>query len=184
MKLLLWQRVLGWWILVQGTLQAAELEVFGIPDHFQREGEASTAGAMQLKVLHCRNNLPCCASPACCLQSRNCPTVSRRDAGSSLELWGGNGGKKPNKINSAAQCWAQALLSASQAAAKAGDKPKTQMGTAQATPCWCLLNNSSIIMEFLGWKSPLKALKSTLNSLNHCVTPTLSLNTSRDEKCS
>lgn len=43
MKLLLWQRVLGWWILVQGTLQAAELEVFGIPDDFQREGEASTA---------------------------------------------------------------------------------------------------------------------------------------------
>lgn len=86
MKLLLWQRVLGGWILVQVTLQ--ELEVVGIPDDFQREGEASAGGAVQpmLKVLHCMNNLPCCASPACCLQSRNCPTVSRRGAGSSLEL--------------------------------------------------------------------------------------------------
>lgn len=60
----------------------------GIPDDFQREGEASAGGPVrpELKVLHCMNNLPCCASPACCLQSRNYPTVSRRDAGSSLEL--------------------------------------------------------------------------------------------------
>lgn len=41
-----------------------------------------------LKVLHCMNNPPCCASPACYLRSRNCPTVSHMDEGSSLELQG------------------------------------------------------------------------------------------------
>lgn len=31
---------------------------------------------------HSRNNLPCCASPACCPQSRSCQTESHKDAGS------------------------------------------------------------------------------------------------------
>lgn len=38
-----------------------------------------------LTVHRCRSNLPCCASPACCLQSRNCPTVFHKGARSSLE---------------------------------------------------------------------------------------------------
>lgn len=37
-------------------------------------------------ALRCRNNLPCCASPACCPQSRSCQTVSRKGAGSSHAL--------------------------------------------------------------------------------------------------
>ena len=35
---------------------------------------------------HSRNNLLCCASPACCLQSRSCQTESHKDAGSSHAL--------------------------------------------------------------------------------------------------
>lgn len=37
-------------------------------------------------ALRCRNNLPCCASPACCPQSRSCQTASRKGAGSSHAL--------------------------------------------------------------------------------------------------
>lgn len=40
-------------------------------------------------ALRCRNNLPCCASPACCPQSRSCQTASRKGAGSSHALRGG-----------------------------------------------------------------------------------------------
>lgn len=45
-------------------------------------------------VPRCRNSLPCCASPACCPQSRNCQTASRKGAESSRALGGSRGERR------------------------------------------------------------------------------------------
>lgn len=137
-----------------------------------------------LKVLHCMNNLPCCASPACCLQSRNCPTVSRRDAGSSLELWRG---KKENKNPIKLRVMLHAGLKHCSVSPKQLQNQVKNQNPNGNCPNRSLLeffeqfkHNRGIFML----EKPSKALKSNLNSLNPCATSTLSLNTFRDEECS
>lgn len=166
MKLLLWQRVLGLVGPCPGDIAGSRAGGVGIPDEFQREGEAT------LKVLHCMNNLPCCASPACCLQSRNCPTVSRRDAGSSLELrWGKRGEKwekkekKPTKLRVMLHA---GFKHCSVSARQLQNRVKSQNPKGNCPKHSLLVSfeqferNRGILML----EKPSKALKSNPNSLN------------------
>lgn len=188
MKLLLWKRGLGLVGPCPGDIAGSRAGGVGIPDDFQREGEASVAGAVQptLKVLHCRNNLPCCASPACCPQSRNCPTVSRRDAGSSLELWGGNGGKKrkkkkPTKLRVNHAGFKHCSVSPRQLQNQV--KKQNPKGNCPNHPLLVSFEQFKHNYGILMLEKPSKALKSNLNSLNFRVTSTPSLNIFSDEKC-